>query len=96
MPGGVIIDEFPAARSIVVWIDVGESARGAARWAAPLLYPSIFAAIVCDNRVFRSDIPDFGLTASTISGSSLSAAVRVDCRVTCANFRQEKPNFHWR
>ena len=66
--------------SVLFGQDVGESARGAAhKWVAPLLYPSIFAAIICDNRVFRSDygysrndnsssrsdIPDFGLTAST-------------------------------
>ena len=67
-------------KSVLFGQDVGESARGAAhQWAAPLFYPSIIASIICDNRVFRSDygysrndnsssrsdIPDFGLTAST-------------------------------
>ena len=67
-------------KSVLFGQDVGESARGAAHQrAAPLFYPSIIASIICDNRVFRSDygysrndnsssrsdIPDFGLTAST-------------------------------
>ena len=66
-------------RVCAIWTGVGESARGAARWAAPLLYPSIFAAIICDNRVFRSDnnnsrsdIPAFGLTASIFRQSCIA------------------------
>ena len=73
-------------KSVLFGQDVGESARGAARWAASLFYPSIIASIICDNRVFRSDygysrndnsssrsdIPDFGLTAAIFRQSCIA------------------------